>query len=217
LYLIMVIAIDGPAGSGKTTIAKFLAQRLNILYLDTGATYRVLTLKALQEKVDLSNEKSLVELVLAMKIRFEGDRVFLEGEDVTDKIRSPEVDKTISLPVSFKKVREEMVSLQRRLVDNKDVVVEGRDTTTVVFPNAEYKFYLDADIDERTKRRQEYLKEKGYFLSYEDVKRQILKRDSADLKREFGALKKADDAVYVDTTSLNIEEVLDTLLSYIRK
>ncbi len=213
----MVIAIDGPAGSGKTTIAKFLAQRLNILYLDTGATYRVLTLKALQEKVDLSNEKSLVELVLAMKIRFEGDRVFLEGEDVTDKIRSPEVDKTISLPVSFKKVREEMVSLQRRLVDNKDVVVEGRDTTTVVFPNAEYKFYLDADIDERTKRRQEYLKEKGYFLSYEDVKRQILKRDSADLKREFGALKKADDAVYVDTTSLNIEEVLDTLLSYIRK
>ena len=213
----MIIAIDGPAGSGKTTIARLLAKKLGVLYLDTGATYRALTLKALQENIDLAKEESMAILADNLRITLDGDRVFLDGEEVTDKIRSPQIDKNISLPVSFKRVREKMVFLQRKLVENKDAVVEGRDITTVVFPNADYKFYLDADIEERTRRRKQYLQEKGHLLSYSEVKAQILKRDEADFNREFGALKKAEDAIYIDTTSLDIEEVLDVLLSYIKR
>jgi len=213
----MIIAIDGPAGSGKTTVAKLLAKKLNILYLDTGATYRALTLKALNNNIDLGNELKLMNLANKLDIKLENERIYLDGEDVTEKIREPLIDRNISKPVSLAGVRDEMVNLQREIVKGKDAVVEGRDITTVVFPKAEYKFYLDASLRERANRRYKELEAKGIEVVLPDVEKQMKDRDLADLTRSVGPLKKSKDAIYVDTTGLEIEEALNTILGYIKK
>ncbi|MCK5494511.1 MAG: (d)CMP kinase, partial [Candidatus Omnitrophica bacterium] len=149
----MIIAIDGPAGTGKTTVSKILAKRLNISYLDTGATYRSLTLKALDNGVDLSNKDVLIDLAKTLNLQIKGEKVYLEGVDVNFMIRTPVIDKNISLIVSYPEVRQIMVELQRKLAKTGDYVVEGRDITTVVFPQAEFKFYLDGDTAVRAQRR----------------------------------------------------------------
>ncbi|MCM8823570.1 MAG: (d)CMP kinase [Candidatus Omnitrophica bacterium] len=213
----MIIAIDGPAGAGKTTIAKLLAKRLGILYLDTGATYRVLTLKALKENIPLDDALALRDTAINLNVRWEEGKIYLDGEDVTDQIRSPNIDKSISLPVSFKEVREAMVEFQRRLVGTNDAVVEGRDTTTVVFPNADYKFYLDASLDERARRRHSEMINKNIRVELEEIKHHIAIRDRADLTRDVGPLKRAPDAILIDTTNLTIEEVIGRILSYIKR
>ncbi len=209
----MIIAIDGPAGSGKTTVAKRLAKRLNIFYLDTGATYRALTWKALKENVDLDDEDKLEGLAKDLKISFDFDkeRVYLDDEDVTAEIRTPLVDRNISKVASKPKVRKILVELQRNLARCNDFVVEGRDTTTVVFPRADFKFYLDADFVVRAQRRFKELKERGISITFEDVKRDLEKRDRADLTRKVGPLKRAKDAIYIDSTELSIEEVVEKL------
>ena len=213
----MVIAIDGPAGSGKTTIAKILAKRLNIAHLDTGAIYRTLTLKALEQGVDLSDISALKVLAQNLEVRFEGEKVYLEGRDVTQKIREPRIVKNISCIVCLPQVREVMVRLQRRVAGDRDVVIEGRDITTVVLPQAEFKFYLDADPLVRAKRRHRELSEKGVGVKLAEVKNDLEKRDAADRNREVGPLVRAPDAVYIDTTGLDIEGVVNILLRNIDK
>jgi len=213
----MIIAIDGPAGSGKTTIAKLLSRELRISYLDTGATYRALTLRALEKHTDVTNEDALVSVAQQLAIRFDGQQVYLDEKDVSSQIRTPLIDRNISAVVEHKKVRQVMVALQRAIASRGDFVVEGRDITTVVFPQAEYKFYLDADPAIRARRRHKELEGKGVSLVLEEVKQDLYKRDEADKNRKVGALTIAPDAAYINTTLLSIEEVVAAMLSRIHQ
>jgi len=211
----MVVAIDGPAGSGKTTVSRLLAEKLKFSYLDTGATYRAVTLKALQENLDLDDQTAMGRLAEELDLEFKGSRVFVDGKEVTEDIRMPVIAKNISRIAANPLVREKLVLLQRRLAEDKDVVVEGRDITTVVFPAAEHKFYLDADVGSRAGRRHKELKQKGIDISLEEITMQVEQRDRADFSRAHGPLKRTDDACYVDTSDLNIAQVVDKLASYI--
>lgn len=213
----MIIAIDGPAGSGKTTVAKLLAKRLNINYLDTGATYRSLTFKALENNVDLHDEAGLAALAEKLNLSLEKDKVYLDGADISCDIRTPRIDKNISLVVSFPKVRRMMVELQRKTAQDRDFVVEGRDITTVVFPQAKFKFYIDADFEIRVNRRYQEVMARGINISFEELKDDLRKRDFADLNRKTGPLRLSPDAVKIDTTGLTINEVVEKLADYIGK
>lgn len=210
----MIVAIDGPAGAGKSTVAKLVAERLGYLYINTGAMYRAVTWKALQDGIDLEDEGALVQLAKECNIAFEngGSRVILNGGDVSQQIRSPKVDKNISTVVKFPRLREIMVQLQQRMGQKGRVVSEGRDVTTVVFPNADVKIYLTASPDERARRRYIELKEKGYELDLAQVKEDTIKRDLADETRDHGPLKLADDAVLLDTTNMTIDQVVEAIL-----
>lgn len=216
-----IIAIDGPAGAGKSTIAKLVAKKLNYFYIDTGAMYRAITLKALKEKINFDNEKALVELSAKADIELKRDnngslRVFLDGKDVTKRIRDKDVNLHISILSKIKDVRRNMVLKQRELGKNEKVVLEGRDIGTVVFPEAKYKFYLDAKFSERVKRRYKDFIRMGKKFSLEEVRKDLLRRDRSDKLRKIAPLKKARDAIYIDTTNLSINEVVDRILSYIR-
>lgn len=213
----MIVAIDGPAGSGKTTIAKLLSKRLNVSYLDTGATYRALTLKALEEGINLKDASLLAKLAANLNLKLERQKTYLDGRDVSEQIRTPLIDKNISIIVAYPEVRSVMVSLQRAVAKGKDFVVEGRDVTTVVFPSAEFKFYLDADCAVRAQRRYKELKAKGIEIDFSEMEKDLHKRDDADKKREVGALTISADAVVIDTSNLTIEEVVEKMLSYIEK
>ena len=217
----MIVAIDGPAGSGKSTIAKLLAARLKALYIDTGAMYRAITYKALKQNVDFSAKDKIYEMVKNTNIEFEKKgtsyHIFLDGEDVSEEIRRPEVSEKVFYLADMPKIRGIMVFLQRKMATSKDVVIEGRDTTTVVFPEADFKFYLDADFSERVKRRQRDFIAKGIKISYEELSRSLAERDVKDKSRAVGALKLAPGAIYIDTTNLSLEAVLDKLLSFINK
>lgn len=213
----MIIAIDGPAGSGKTTVSRTLADRLNISYLDTGATFRTLTLKSLRENVDLEDYRAVEEIAVNLDIKFVGNRIYLDGEDVSEDIRTPFIDKNVSKIASNPLAREVLKNVQRKIVDDKDFVVEGRDITTVVFPNAEVKFYLDADTAVRAGRRHKELSVKGVEVSLDETKTQIQKRDDSDFNRSTAPLTKAEDAIYINTTTLTVEEVVNELISHINK
>jgi cytidylate kinase len=216
----VVIAIDGPAGSGKSTVSKKIAGRLGLLYIDTGAMYRALTLKAMRVKADLQDEAALTSLAHSTRIGLEDSggelKVFLDGEDVTGLIRTPELTNNVKYIARVPGVRGEMVRLQRAIGDRSGAVLEGRDIGTVVFPDAAYKFYLDADVAERARRRHRELLEKNQKISLEDIKKDVVLRDESDMNRSVGALKKAPDAISIDTTSLSIDEVVEKLVSYIK-
>jgi len=215
-----IIAIDGPAASGKSTTAKLVAQKIGFLYLDTGAMYRTITLKALEKGVDVNNEEELESLTKNSIITFENkdgqNRIFLDGKDVTEKIRDPQVDKNVSYVSRHKKVRKILVEMQKKMGEENDLVAEGRDTTTVVFPHA-FKFYLDADIKERAKRRLLELEQKKINTTLEEQVQEISRRDKLDSEREAGPLLRDKDAVILDTTNLTIEQQVDRVIDLFLK
>lgn len=217
-----IITIDGPAGAGKTTVAKEVAKRLRFLYLDTGAMYRAMTLKALKEGINSGTIDKLIEMTQNTDLRVEksdenGMRIWTDGEEVTDKIRTEEVTKNIWWVCRVKEVREKLKKIQREIGSQNNIVMEGRDIGTVIFPDAPYKFYLDASIEERAKRRWLEQKNKGMDTSdIETLKKDIEKRDKSDMERELAPLKKADDAVHVDTTNLTIEQVVEEIISRVK-
>lgn len=205
-----IVAIDGPAGTGKGTMADLLSKKYGFTNIDTGATYRCVALEMLKQRVDLSNEAEVVKIAKNIKIdmqTIDGNlEVYLNGVNVSKEIRSPEVAKVVSPVSSIKEVRSEMVNIQRKLAEGKNVIMEGRDITTVVFPNADVKIYLDGALEERAMRRYRQNKVKGIEMSYEEVLENIKKRDKNDMEKEVGALKIADDAIVIDTTNLTIKE-----------
>ena len=218
----VVVAIDGPAGSGKSTISKLVAKRLGLLYLDTGAMYRALTLKAMAQGVDLRDEGALIRLAEKTKIKLRKRprrpvvTVLLDGKDVTRRIRTPEVTKNIKYVARVRGVRRCMVKLQRSIGSKSGAVLEGRDTTTVVFPRAPYKFYLDADLKARAMRRYKELRSLGIKVSLRAVRADAEARDSSDKTRKAGPLRRAKDARYIDTTKMSIDEVVERVLSQIK-
>lgn len=213
-----IVAIDGPAGSGKGTIAKILSERCNLINIDTGATYRCVALAVLQNNLSLDDTDKIIELSSKIKIEFTPDKkVLLDGVDVTSKIRSKEVTSIVSPISSIVEVRKNMVELQRKMAKNSDVVMEGRDITTVVFPNATYKFYLDATLDERVRRRYKQCQESGIDMSFEEIKENIEKRDYNDMHKEVGSLTRTDDQVYIDSTYMTIEEVANKIIDIIKE
>ncbi len=211
----MIIGIDGPAGSGKTTVAKLLAKKLGIFYLDTGAMYRALTLKAIKRKVDLSDQDALKKIAEELNLEFKKDKVYLDGVDVSDQIRTPLIDKSISPVVALPEVRAVMVKLQRNMVTKGDFVVEGRDITTVVFPDAKYKFYLDATPAIRAKRRFKELSQKGMDVNFQELDQDLKRRDNSDKTREISPLKVSEDAIFIDTTNFTILETAEEILKHI--
>ena len=215
----MIIAIDGPAGSGKSTIAKLVAKDMGLVYLDTGAMYRLVTLKALNEGIlgnDGLNELDKIKKLLDdLNIDIRGNGFYLDDVDVSEEIRKPVVSENVSDVAAIREVREKMVDLQRKFSESKNVILDGRDIGTVVFPNADLKIFLVADARERAKRRYRELIEKGENVEIEEIYENILKRDKIDSTRKESPLKKAKDAVEVDTTSKSIEEVKNEILRMI--
>ncbi|MEA3328526.1 MAG: (d)CMP kinase [Candidatus Omnitrophota bacterium] len=213
----MVIAIDGPAGSGKSTIARLVADKLGFFYLDTGAMYRAFTLKAVEEKIDLENENALADLLYHTKIDLRKDEVMLDGRDVSRRIREPEITNKVFFVARAGSVRKRMVDLQRRFSgNNRGMVVEGRDIGTTVFPDADKKFYLDAEVKERAGRRyRQLLREHQKSPALKRLEQEILLRDKHDKTRKIAPLAMAEDAVRIDTTNLDINEVVNVVLSHL--
>ena len=218
----MIVAVDGPAGSGKGTITKKIAEDMGFLNLDTGATYRCVALETYRNNLDIvKDEQKIIEIANKIDIEIdssgEKDIILLNGEDVTSKIRTKEVTSIVSQVSSIIPVREKMVDVQRKLAKGKNVIVEGRDIGTVVFPNADLKIYLDASVEVRANRRFKEEKEKETNITYEEVLESIKQRDYNDMHKKFGALKKAEDAILIDTSNLSIDEVVEKVKGLIRK
>ena len=212
----MIIAIDGPAGSGKSTIAKLIAEDLGLVYLDTGAMYRLITLKALNDGI-LGNLDKIIKMLDNLNIDIKENGFYLDDIDVSEEIRKPVVSENVSDIAVIREVREKMVDLQRKFSESKNVILDGRDIGTVVFPNADVKIFLVADAKERANRRYKELVAKGENVRIEEIYENILKRDEIDSTRKESPLKKADNAIEVDTTSKNIEEVKNEILNIVRK
>lgn len=211
-----IVAIDGPAGSGKGTVADLVSKECNLVNIDTGATYRSVALKALQNNV-IDDEKAIIEISKNIDIKFTPDKkVFLDGVDVTDEIRSKEVTKIVSQVSSIFEVRKNLVELQKKMAGDNDCIMEGRDITTVVFPNAKYKFYLDATPEERARRRFEQNKEKNIDMTYEEILENIKMRDYNDSHKEVGSLTRTDDQIYIDSTNLTIPEVVKIITDIVK-
>ncbi len=217
----MVITIDGPAGSGKSTVARGLAQRLGMSFLDTGAMYRAVTLAGMRAGVDMGDAEAIAAVMDGTEFEFECEdsrtRVLVNGADVTDEIRLPEVTANAKFVASAGELRGRLVEMQREFAAKEgDIVTEGRDQGTVAFPEADYKFFLTAAVEERARRRAAELKASGIDVSVEEIRRTIEERDRSDERRSVGPLRKAEDAIVVDTTEMNAQEVVDTLARHVK-
>ena len=216
-----IVAVDGTAGSGKGSITKIVAEKLNLVAIDTGAMYRCVALAMLEKNIKIEETEKIEELLQNIKIEFfdkDGEKkVFLNGEDVTKKIRTVEVTEYASPVATVKIVREHLVKLQREMAKSIDVIMEGRDIGTNVFPNADVKIYLDATPEERARRRVLQNKEKGIETSYEEVLENIKDRDYRDSNREIAPLRKAEDAIYIDSSDMTIEEVVNKVIDIINE
>lgn len=211
------IAIDGPAGSGKSTVAKCIAKELNILYLDTGAMYRALTWFVLNEEKNVKSEADVLECLSRFDLVFSGQKILLNDVEVADSIREPMISENVSYVAKHGSVREKMVALQQEIAGQQSVIMDGRDIGTHVLPFSKHKFFLNATVDERAKRRLKELEAKGGKYSYQEVKDAIVKRDQLDSEREHAPLKQAEDAVLIDTTCLNIDEVIRKIMTLIKE
>lgn len=215
------IAIDGPAGAGKSTISKKVASSLGFVYIDTGAMYRAVGLKAVRNGIDTNDEEGVISILpsLDIDIRHEGveQHIYLDGENVSDKIRTGKISMAASNVSRIPAVRLKMVDMQRALAGKRDVVMDGRDIGSYVLPDAEIKIFLTASVDARAKRRFDELIEKGEKVSFEDVKNEMILRDKNDSSREFAPLKIADGATVIDTSDLSLEESIETVIKHIRR
>ncbi len=218
---IFAVAVDGPAGSGKSTVAKEIAKRLGLLYIDTGAMYRTVGYAAQKKGIALEDETAVTAMLsdLDMKIcpQEDGQKIYLEGEDVTQKIRTQEAGKGASIVAAYAGVRQELVQLQQKMAQAHSVIMDGRDIATTVLPQAQVKIYLDASAEERAKRRVGELQAQGKQADLEVVKQEILQRDDQDMHRAISPLRCAPDATVVDTTGMDIAAVVETLLQIIAK
>ena len=211
----LTIAMDGPAGSGKSTIAQRLAEKLDYLYLNSGSMYRAMTLLSIRKGGDSTNVSTLTELAKSCRIDFldNGKTTLLNGEDVSDLLRTPEIDRAIVAIAKVPEVRHEMVQQQRRIGKNGGIIVEGRDVTTVVFPDADLKFYINASVEERAKRRFAEQKAQSIDTTLEQVEQEIRERDQMDKSREHSPLRTAEDAIIVDTTKMTINQAVNFVLN----
>ena len=216
----MVIAIDGPAGSGKSTTAKNVAEKLGFIHINTGAMYRGIALKCIQEDVNIEDTSQLNYLLTHTKLEFasEGElTLFMDGVDISAEITSVQVSNFVSQVSAISEVREKLVQYQRKMAEGLNVVLEGRDIGTVVFPNADHKFFLVADIHERARRRKKEMEAKGEVVFLEELTAEMLERDRKDSTRKHSPLKKAEDAVEIDTTGISIEEQVNRIVEIVNK
>lgn len=212
-----IIALDGPAGSGKSTIAKIIAKNFNLTYLDTGAMYRMVALYILENNIDFNNVTAVEKILDSIQVDIVDNKFILNGKDVSLEIRTPEVTKIVSPVSAIKAVRVKLVDLQRKISKGKKVILDGRDIGTVVFPNANLKIFLIASPEERAKRRVKDYASKGISENFETVLKDIIERDHSDSTREESPLKKAEDAIEVDTSSLNIDESVQVISNLIKE
>ncbi|OPJ57387.1 (d)CMP kinase [Clostridium oryzae] len=213
----LAIAIDGPAGAGKSTIAKRVARKLNIMYLNTGLMYRAVTYKALKENIKPEQLEKLCAAVDAMEMYFDNYDIIVDGMLLTPELTTPEISKNVSAYACLAEIRKRMVKLQQELSKKYDVIMDGRDIGTVVLKDAPFKFFLTASAEERAKRRYIELKSKNIEVDYDQVLKDIIHRDYLDTTREVDPLVKAEDAIEIDTTSLRIDEIVDIILNHINK
>ncbi len=215
----MIIAIDGPAGSGKSTVAKLVAKELGFSYIDTGAMYRAVAYKVLKDNIPLEKAPHILDKIDIKLVETEdGIKVFLDGEDISDKIRTEEVGKVASQIAKIPQVRKKLVELQRKLaLEKENAVLEGRDIGTVVFPDADLKIFLTASAEERARRRYLQLKEKGLNPSYEEILKSIIDRDKNDTERKDSPLKPAEDAIIIDTTDKSIDQVVNLIINKVKE
>lgn len=211
------VAIDGPAGAGKSTIAKLVAKEFDLMYINTGAMYRAVALKAEENNIGDKDIDALCDLISTFEMKFENDDLILNGENIQDKITMPEISKIVSKYASIKEVREILVKLQREMSNKFDVIMDGRDIGTVVLKDSKFKFFLTATPEARAERRYKELTNRGLKVDYSTILEDIIKRDYIDSNREVDPLKKADDAIEIDTTKLSINEVVQEISLSIKK
>ena len=216
-----IVAIDGPAGSGKGTVTSIIAKKMKLNSIDTGAMYRCVALACLRNNVDINDTEKVKEVLETVNIELLKEKdnliVKLNGEDVSKEIRDNPVNKIVSQVSAIREVREKLVELQRKMAETQDIIMEGRDITTVVFPNADVKIYLDADVEERAKRRFAQNQSKNIECNFEEVLEEMKKRDENDMNKPFGALKKADDAILVDSTHLTQKQTIKEIEKIIKR
>ncbi len=215
-----VVAIDGPAGTGKGTVAKALAERTHFINIDTGAMYRCVTLECINNGISVQDEDKILQVLEKISINLEHQdgkqKVILNGKDVSQEIRTPEVDDMVAKFAALKIVRDKMTPLQRKMGEENNVIMEGRDIGTVVFPNADVKIFLDCSLEERSRRRYKQNLEKGIESNYQDVLKSIMERHKLETERKIAPFVKAEDAILVDSTNMTIDEVVDTIYSIIK-
>ena len=213
----LIVAIDGPAGSGKSTIAKLLAKKYDLTYIDTGAMYRMITLYLLENNIDINDLKEVERVLNTVNLDMQGDKFFLDNVDVSTKIREKRINDNVSKVASIKIVRSNLVDLQRKVSNNKNVILDGRDVGTVIFPNAQVKIFLIASPEERARRRYNEFLEKKTEITYDEVLKSIKERDHIDSTRDESPFVKADDAIELDSTNLTIEDVINFISKEIEK
>lgn len=211
------IAIDGPAGAGKSTIAKIIGKKLNLIYINTGSMYRAVTLMALENNIESSDIESLKTLINSMDISFNGNNIIVNGKDLEEAIRMPIINNNVSKYAAVEEVRELLVSMQQNISKKYNVIMDGRDIGTVVLKDAPYKFFITASAEVRAKRRLKELKEKHINIDFEDVLKEIKQRDYIDSNRKINPLKQSEDAILIDTSNFTIEEVVDKICTIIKR
>lgn len=211
------VAIDGPAGAGKSTIAKLVGKEHNLMYINTGAMYRAVALKAKENDLGPDKVSEIIKLIEKMEMHFENDDLIVDGENIQDKITMPEISNIVSSYASIPEVRKVLVKLQRQMAEKFDVIMDGRDIGTVVLKDANFKFFLTASAEERANRRFKELQDRNIECSYDTILKEIIERDYKDTHRETDPLRKADDAIEIDSTSLDINGVVEVINNYIYK